>query len=55
MSSSFSAETAPELLLEGSVREEHVEDLLGPARLPRMPTNLMEKLAGQQERLRRRN
>jgi hypothetical protein len=39
----------------GSVREEHVEGLLGPARTSRMPTNLVEKLAGQQERLRRRN
>jgi hypothetical protein len=51
----FTTETAPELLLEGSVREEHVEDLLGPARSPKIPTNLMEKLARQQERLRRRN
>jgi hypothetical protein len=51
----FTAETAPELLLEGSVREEHVEDLLGPARPPKIPTNLVEKLARQQERLRRRN
>jgi hypothetical protein len=51
----FSAETAPELLPEGSIREEHVEDLLGLPRPPKMPTNLMEKLAGQQERLRRRN
>jgi hypothetical protein len=35
--------------------EKHVEDLLGPARLPMMPTNLVEKLIGQQEELRRRN
>jgi hypothetical protein len=32
-----------------------VEVLLGPARPPRMPTNLVEKLVGQQERLRIRN
>jgi hypothetical protein len=37
------------------VREEHMEGLLGLARPPRMPTNLIEKLVGQQERLRRRN
>jgi hypothetical protein len=43
----FTAETAPELLPEGSVREEHVEDLLGPAKSPKIPTNLMEKLARQ--------
>jgi hypothetical protein len=36
---------APELLPGGSVREEHVEDLLGQARPSRMPTNLVEKLA----------
>jgi hypothetical protein len=43
MWSSISAEKAPEPLLEGSVREEHMEDLLGPARPPRMPMNLMER------------
>jgi hypothetical protein len=32
--------------------EEHVEDLLGPARPSKMPTNLMERLAEQQKRLR---
>jgi hypothetical protein len=32
-----------------------MEGLLGLARPPRMLTNLMKKLAGQQERLRRRN
>jgi hypothetical protein len=47
---SFSAETAPEALSKGSVGKKHVEDLLGPARPPRMPTNLMEKLAEQQGR-----
>jgi hypothetical protein len=44
---------APELLPEGSIREEHMEDPLRPARPSRMPTNLMEKLAGQQDMLRR--
>jgi hypothetical protein len=29
-------------------REKHVEDLLGPARPPRMPINLMERLTEQQ-------
>jgi hypothetical protein len=46
----LSAETAPEPLLEESVREKHVEALLGPARPPRMLTNLMERLAEQQGR-----
>jgi hypothetical protein len=41
---------APKPLPEGSIREKHVEDLLGPARLPRMPTNLVERLAEQQGR-----
>jgi hypothetical protein len=48
MWSSIFAEKAPEPLLEGSVREEHMEDLLGPERPPRMPTNLVERLAEQQ-------
>jgi hypothetical protein len=48
------AEKAPEPLLEGSVREQYVEDLLEPARPPRMPTNLIERLAEQQKRLRER-
>jgi hypothetical protein len=51
----FSAETTPEVLSEGSVRVEHIEDLLGLARSSRMPTNLMEKLVGHQDMLRRRN
>jgi hypothetical protein len=55
MWSSILAEYAPELLPEGSIGKEYVEDLLGPARPPRMPTNLVEKLAGQQDMLRRRN
>jgi hypothetical protein len=46
----FSAETAPEPLPEGSVGEKHVEHLLGPARPPRMLTNLAERLAEQQGR-----
>jgi hypothetical protein len=43
MWSSISAKKAPEPLLEGSVREEHMEDLLGLARPPRTPMNLMER------------
>jgi hypothetical protein len=35
------AEKAPKPLLEGSIREEHVDDLLGSVRLPRMPTKLV--------------
>lgn len=31
-----------------------MEDLLGPARLPRKPTNLVERGAGQQVEVRRR-
>jgi hypothetical protein len=54
MWSSILAEKAPEPLPEGCVREQYVEDLLEPARSPRMPTNLMERLAEQQERLRER-
>jgi hypothetical protein len=45
MWSSILAQKAPEPLPEGSIREEHVEDLLRPARPPRMPTNLVERLA----------
>jgi hypothetical protein len=44
------AETAPEPLSEGSVGKKHMEDLLGLARPPRMPTNLVERLAEQQGR-----
>jgi hypothetical protein len=43
MWSSFLPEKGPELLPEGSVGEEHVEDLLGPLRPPRMPMNLVER------------
>jgi hypothetical protein len=39
----ISAEKAPEPLPKGSIREEHVEDLLGLARPPRTPMNLMER------------
>ena len=49
------AENAPELLPGRPIGEEHVEDLLGPARPPRMPTNLVERLAEQQEGLREGN
>ena len=34
------AKNAPELPPERPIEEEHVEDLLGPARPPRTPTNL---------------
>jgi len=51
----FLAGKAPELLPGRPVREEHVEDLLGPARPPRMPLNLAGKLNEQQEGLRERN
>jgi hypothetical protein len=47
------AENAPKPLPEGSVGEEHVKDLLGPARQPRMPMNLVERchrIAGGVER-----
>jgi len=40
MWSSILARKAPKPLL-GSIREEHVDDLLGSVRLPRMPTNLV--------------
>ena len=46
---------APELLPGRPVREEHVEDLLGPARPPRMPLNLVGKLNEQQKGLREGN
>ena len=46
---------APELFPGRPVREEHVEDLLGLARPPRMPLNLTGKLNEQQEGLRERN
>ena len=49
------AENAPKLLPVRPVREEHVEDLLGLARLPRMPLNLTEKLNEQHEGLRKEN
>jgi hypothetical protein len=41
---------APEPLPEGFVREKYVEDLVGLARPPRMPTNLVERLVEQQGR-----
>jgi hypothetical protein len=41
---------APKPLPKGSVGEKHVEYLLGPARPPRMPTNLVERLIEQQDR-----
>jgi hypothetical protein len=50
MSSSFSTKMAPEPLPKGSVREKHVENLLGLTRPPSMPTKLMERLAEQQGR-----
>ena len=37
------AEKAPELLPGRPVGKEHVEDLLGPARPPRMPMDLVER------------
>ena len=49
------AKNAPELLPGRPIREEHVEDLLGPARPPRMLTNLIERRAEQQEGLREGN
>jgi len=49
------AKNAPELLPGRPVREEHVEDLLGPARPPRMPTNFVARHAEQQEGLREEN
>jgi len=49
------AEKALELLLGRPVGEEHVEDLLGQARPPRMLLNLTEKLNEHQEELREGN
>ena len=49
------AENAPELLLERPVGEEHVEDLLGLARPPRMLLNLTGKLNEHQEGLKEGN
>jgi hypothetical protein len=46
------AENAPKLLPGTPIGEEHVEDLLGPARPSRIPLNLAEKLNKQQEGLR---
>jgi hypothetical protein len=46
----FSSETTPEPLSKGSAGEKNTKDLLGPVRPPRMPTNLMERLAEQQGR-----
>jgi len=43
---------APELLPGRPVREEHMEDLLGLARPPKMPTNLIGRHAEQQKGLR---
>jgi len=51
----FLAGKAPEPLPGRPVREEHVEDLLGPARPPRMPLNLAGKLNEQQKGLREGN
>ena len=45
------AENAPELLPERPIKKKHVEDLLGPARPPRMPLNLAGKPNEQQEGL----
>jgi hypothetical protein len=41
---------ASEPLPEGSTGEKHVENLLGPARPPKMPINLVERLAEHQGR-----
>ena len=49
------AENAPELLPGGPVGEEHMDDLLEPARPPRMPLNLVGKLNEQQKGLREGN
>jgi hypothetical protein len=40
---------------KGSVGSKHVEDLLGPVRPPKKPTNLVERLTKQQGRGLRRN
>jgi hypothetical protein len=53
MWSSISAEKALEPLPKGSVKEEHVKNLLGPAKPPKMPINLVERrhrIAGGVER-----
>ena len=49
------AKNAPELLPGRPIREEHVVDLLGPTRPPRMSTNLVARCAEQQEGLREEN
>ena len=49
------AEKAHKLLPKRPIEEEHVEDLLGPARPPRMPLNLARKLNEWQEGLREGN
>jgi hypothetical protein len=41
---------APEPLPEGSIGEKRVKNLLGLARPPKMPINLMERLAEHQGR-----
>jgi hypothetical protein len=43
MWSSILSENAPESLPEGSVRQRHIEDLLGLARPPRMLMDLVER------------
>jgi len=52
MKSPFLGEKALELLRGRPVREEHAEDLLKPARPPRMTANLTGRCAKQEERLR---
>ena len=49
------AKNVPEFLLGRPIREEHTEDLLGAAKPPRMPLNLVEKLNEQQKGLREGN
>ena len=49
------AENAPEPFPGRPIKEEHVEDLQGLARPHRMPTNLIERRAEQQEGLREEN
>ena len=46
MLSMFLAEKAPELFLGRLVVEEHVEDLLEPARAPRMPRDVPNNRRG---------
>jgi hypothetical protein len=48
-------EKTPELLPRRPVGEEHMEDLLVPARLPMMLTNLTGRCAEQQEGLEKKN